>query len=165
MQSLTILCRYPIILENFESFNSLLTNKKKGNLMAFQLGDDEQQGLNEINLIPLIDIMLVLMIIFLVTATVLNPSVPLTLPKTTAQINETPPKSIQVSITKDGKIFWDDASININELKARFNAQGKLSDTPTIQLRVDKDSRYDTVAQVLATASENNLNKIAFVSE
>lgn len=133
--------------------------------MAFQLGGEEQQGMNEINLIPLIDIMLVLMIIFLVTATVLNPTVPLNLPKTSAQVNNAPPKVVQVSINKDGQLYWDDESITLDILKTRFAEQGKLADTPTIQLRADKNSRYDTVAQVLATASENNLTKIAFVSE
>lgn len=133
--------------------------------MAFQLGNEEQQGLNEINLIPLIDIMLVLMIIFLVTATVLNPTVPLNLPKTSAQVNDAPPKVIQVSINKEGKIFWDKEAMSLDTLKQRFAQEGKQADTPTIQLRVDKDSRYDTVAQVLATASDHNLTKIAFVSE
>ena len=59
--------------------------------MAFQLGEDNDTGMNEMNLIPLIDIMLVLMIIFLVTATVANPSIPLTLPQTTAEIVDLPP--------------------------------------------------------------------------
>lgn len=133
--------------------------------MAFHLGDEEAQGINEINLIPLIDIMLVLMIIFLVTATVLNPTVPLNLPKTSAQVNNAPPKVVQVSIDKDGKIFWDDKAITFDELKQRFAQESNNADTPTIQLRADKDSRYDTVAQVLATASENKLTKIAFISE
>ncbi|WP_395146010.1 ExbD/TolR family protein (plasmid) [Moraxella atlantae] len=133
--------------------------------MAFHLGDEEAQGMNEINLIPLIDIMLVLMIIFLVTATVLNPTVPINLPKTSAQVNNAPPKVVQVSIDKDGKIFWDDRAITFDELKQRFAQESNNADTPTIQLRADKDSRYDTVAQVLATASENKLTKIAFISE
>ncbi|WP_395147899.1 ExbD/TolR family protein (plasmid) [Moraxella atlantae] len=133
--------------------------------MAFHLGDEEAQGMNEINLIPLIDIMLVLMIIFLVTATVLNPTVPINLPKTSAQVNNAPPKVVQVSIDKDGKIFWDDRAITFDELKQRFAKESNNADTPTIQLRADKDSRYDTVAQVLATASENKLTKIAFISE
>lgn len=133
--------------------------------MAFQLGDNDEHGMNDINLIPLIDIMLVLMIIFLVTATVLNPTIPLTLPNTSAQVNDAPPKIVQVSIDKDGKIFWDDEAINLASLNSRFAEQGKLSDSPTIQLRADKDSRYDMVAQVLAAASSNNLTKIAFVSE
>ncbi|MFA9203340.1 MAG: ExbD/TolR family protein, partial [Flavobacteriales bacterium] len=66
--------------------------------MAFQLGDDEQQGLSEMNLIPLIDIMLVLMIIFLVTATVMNPAVPLSLPKADAQTLPEQPTVVTVSI-------------------------------------------------------------------
>lgn len=131
----------------------------------FQLGDDDVQGMNEINLIPLIDVMLVLMIIFLVTATVLNPTVPLNLPKTSAQVNPNPPKVVQISVDKDGKIFWDKESLTLEQLNSRFAEQSKLTDTPTIQLRADKDSRYDTVAQVLATASDHHLIKISFVSE
>ena len=133
--------------------------------MAFQLDSEEPSGMNEINLIPLIDIMLVLMIIFLVTATVLNPTVPLRLPKTSAQINQAPPKVVQVSITKEGQLFWDDAPMTLDTLKVKLAEQGKLDTPPTIQLRADKDSRYDTVAQVLAAASDNQLTNIAFVSE
>lgn len=74
--------------------------------MAFQLGEDHDSGMNEMNLIPLIDIMLVLMIIFLVTATVANPSVPLSLPKTTAEIQPPPPKEITISINANGDVSW-----------------------------------------------------------
>ncbi|OPH37685.1 ExbD/TolR family protein [Moraxella atlantae] len=133
--------------------------------MAFQLGDDETQGIHEINLIPLIDIMLVLMIIFLVTATVLNPTVPLNLPKTTASVNNAPPQVVQISIDKNGQLFWDDTAITLAELDTRFAEQGRLAEPPTIQLRADQDSRYNTVAQVLATASQNQLTKITFVSD
>lgn len=133
--------------------------------MAFQLGDSETQGMNEMNLIPLIDIMLVLMIIFLVTATVLNPTVPLDLPKTSAQVNPTPPEVLQISIDKDAGIFWDSQPISLEELKQRFAEQAKAGKNPSIQLRADKEGKYDTVAQVLATASESGLTKIAFVSE
>ena len=133
--------------------------------MAFKLGEDDMQGMSEINLIPLIDIMLVLMIIFMVTATVLNPSIPLNLPKTAATINDLPPKVIQISIDKQAGIYWDDKPITMDELQSRFNTEGRGKDQPTIQLRADKDSRYDTVAQVLALASEAQLNKIAFVNE
>lgn len=133
--------------------------------MAFQLGSEDNQGMNEINLIPLIDIMLVLMIIFLVTATVLNPTVPLDLPKTGAKINELPPEVIQVSIDKDSGIFWDDQAISLEELQKRFAQQVKEGKNPSIQLRADKEGKYDMVAQVLATASQAGLTKIAFVNE
>ncbi|MGI9339918.1 MAG: ExbD/TolR family protein [Psychrobacter sp.] len=133
--------------------------------MAFQLGDDDTQGMNEMNLIPLIDVMLVLMIIFLLTATVLNPTVPLNLPQTSAEINEPPVDPIQISIDKDAGLFWDDKAISMEELELRLQQQGVSGDNPSIQLRADKDSRYDNVAQVLAAASTAGLTKIAFVNE
>lgn len=133
--------------------------------MAFQLDGDDGQGMNEMNLIPLIDIMLVLMIIFLVTATVLNPTVPLDLPKTSASVSEQPPEIIQISIDKDAGIFWDSQPITLEELEKRFAEQAKAGKDPQIQLRADKDGKYDTIAQVLATASTAGLSKIAFVNE
>jgi biopolymer transport protein ExbD len=72
--------------------------------MGFSLGEDDHQGMTEMNLIPLIDIMLVLMIIFLVTATVANPSIPLTLPQTTAEIQPPPPKEISISIDAHNQV-------------------------------------------------------------
>ncbi len=133
--------------------------------MAFQLGDDNSQSMNEMNLIPLIDIMLVLMIIFLLTATVLNPTVPLDLPKTSAALNDTPPEVIQISIDKDAGIFWDSDPISLEALEGRLQEQSASGKDPSVQLRADKDSKYDTVAQVLAAASQAGLSKIAFVNE
>ena len=133
--------------------------------MAFQLGDDNDAGMNEMNLIPLIDIMLVLMIIFLVTATVANPSIPLTLPKMTADIVDPPPKAITVSINAKGEVAWDNQVISLEELQTRFNEAGELETKPTVQLRADKESRYDMVAQVMSRASEAGLADIAFVSD
>ncbi|ANB91432.1 biopolymer transporter ExbD [Moraxella ovis] len=133
--------------------------------MAFELGNNEDNGMNEMNLIPLIDIMLVLMIIFLVTATVLNPTVPLDLPKTTASVNEQPPEVLQVSIDSQGDIFWDSEKIDLDELKTRFANQVAEGKDPQVQLRADREGKYDMVAQVLATASTTGLSKIAFVNE
>ena len=133
--------------------------------MGFQLGEDNDVGMNEMNLIPLIDIMLVLMIIFLVTATVANPSIPLTLPKTTADIIDPPPEAITISINANGEVAWNDKIITLAELEQRFNTAGQAAQKPTVQLRADKESRYDTVAQVMSRASEAGLSDIAFVSD
>lgn len=133
--------------------------------MAFQLGDDDVQGMNEMNLIPLIDVMLVLMIIFLLTATVLNPTVPLNLPQTSAEVNEPPLDPIQISIDKEAGIFWDSDPISMEELDKRLQQQSAKGNDPSVQLRADKEGKYDTVAQVLASASQAGLTKIAFVSE
>lgn len=133
--------------------------------MAFELGDNDTGGMNEINLIPLIDIMLVLMIIFLVTATVLNPTVPLDLPKTSANVNDIPPEVVQISIDKEGKIFWDKDPLSLDELHTRFSEEVAKGKDPQVHLRADKEGKYDMVAQVLATASSTGLTKIAFVND
>ena len=133
--------------------------------MAFQLGEDNDVGMNEMNLIPLIDIMLVLMIIFLVTATVANPSIPLTLPQTSAEIVDLPPEQIQVSINANGEVAWDDQIISLDELQTRFNSASQQAQQPTVVLRADKEARYDTVAQVMSRASEAGLSDIAFATD
>lgn len=113
--------------------------------MAFELGDHDNNGMNEMNLIPLIDIMLVLMIIFLVTATVLNPSVPLDLPKTSASVNDAPPEVLQISIDEAGGIYWDREALSLDELSQRFTEQVNAGKNPQINLRADKEGKYDTV--------------------
>ena len=133
--------------------------------MGFQLGEDNDVGMNEMNLIPLIDIMLVLMIIFLVTATVANPSIPLTLPQTSAEIVDLPPEQIQVSINANGEVAWDDQIISLDELQTRFNSASQQAQQPTVVLRADKEARYDTVAQVMSRASEAGLSDIAFATD
>ena len=133
--------------------------------MGFQLGEDHDSGMNEMNLIPLIDIMLVLMIIFLVTATVANPSIPLTLPKTTAEIQPPPQKRITINVNQQGEVAWNAEVVSLDELEQRFQDQAKQSVQPTIVLRADKESKYDTVAQVMSRASEAGLTDLAFASE
>ena len=133
--------------------------------MGFQVGEDHDSGMNEMNLIPLIDIMLVLMIIFLVTATVANPSIPLTLPKTTAEIQPPPQKPITINVNQQGEVAWNAEVVSLDELEQRFQDQAKQSVQPTIVLRADKESKYDTVAQVMSRASEAGLTDIAFASE
>lgn len=133
--------------------------------MAFQLGEEHDGGMNEMNLIPLIDIMLVLMIIFLVTATVANPSIPLALPKTVAQIQSPPPKAITISINAQGEVAWDDQLLTLDSLNQRFQQVARSDVKPTVQLRADKDARYDVVAQVMSRASDAGLSDLAFMSE
>lgn len=133
--------------------------------MAFNLGEENEQGMNEMNLIPLIDIMLVLMIIFLVTATVMNPSIPLTLPKTDASQLEPPPKPVTISINAQGQISWNEQAVSLDELATHMNAAAQTAQKPSLQIRADKDARYDAVAQVMARASKAGLSDMAFVSD
>ena len=133
--------------------------------MAFSLGEENDQGMTEMNLIPLIDIMLVLMIIFLVTATVANPSIPLTLPKTTAEIQEPPPKPLEISINAENLVALNGKVITLDALATELQTASQSATKPTVMLKADKDSKYDTVAQVMSRASEAGLADISFVSD
>ena len=133
--------------------------------MAFSLGEENDQAMTEMNLIPLIDIMLVLMIIFLVTATVANPSIPLTLPKTTAEIQEPPPKPLEISINAENLVALNGKVITLDALATELQTASQSATKPTVMLKADKDSKYDTVAQVMSRASEAGLADISFVSE
>lgn len=133
--------------------------------MSFNLGEENEQGMNEMNLIPLIDIMLVLMIIFLVTATVMNPSIPLTLPKTDVSTPPQPPEIVSVNINATGQVYWNQDVVSLDQLAERMNAAAQQTKKPSVQIRADKDARYDTVAQVMARASKAGLSDLAFVSD
>jgi biopolymer transport protein ExbD len=133
--------------------------------MGFHLGDDEQEGMSEINLIPLIDIMLVLMIIFLVTATIVNPAVKLNLPKADAQVIKDPPEVVTLSIDAKGVIHWNQDLVSLDQLTQRMNTAAHQSTKPSLHMRTDRDAKYDTLAQVLARASQAGLTDLAFVSD
>lgn len=133
--------------------------------MAFHLHEDSEQGMTDMNLIPLIDIMLVLMIIFLVTATVLSPAVPLNLPKADAAPLQQKPQVIQLSIAADGQIFWDQQPLSLIQLEQRMAQAAQGASKPSLQLRADKNVRYDRVAQVLARSSQAGLTDLAFLSD
>lgn len=133
--------------------------------MAFNLGEENEQGMNEMNLIPLIDIMLVLMIIFLVTATVVNPGVPLTLPKTSAAPLQQPPEIVTINIDDKGQISWNQNAVTLEQLVVRMDTAAQQAKKPSLQLRADKNAKYDTVAQVMARASRAGLTDLAFISE
>lgn len=85
--------------------------------------------------------------------------------KTSASVNDAPPEVLQISIDEAGGIYWDREALSLDELSQRFTEQVNAGKNPQINLRADKEGKYDTVAQVLAEASKAGLGKIAFVSE
>jgi len=100
-----------------------------------------------------------------VTATVANPSIPLTLPQTTAEVIDLPPENVTISINANGDIAWNGNVVSIEELETRFNTASQAERKPTIVLKADKESRYDTVAQVMSRASGAGLSDIAFATD
>ncbi|WP_429182076.1 ExbD/TolR family protein [Aeromonas salmonicida] len=136
--------------------------------MAFgKLSDDgDDQPLSEINMIPMIDVMLVLLIVFMITAPLLTNAVKLELPEASSQINQPENEDIAISIDETGKIYWNDKEVDEAGLLAQMETAGKAEgELPEIQLRIDKRVEYGIIARVMAQASQHGLHKIAFVSQ
>ena len=118
----------------------------------------------EINVTPLVDVMLVLLIIFMVTAPLLVAGVPVNLPDSRAKPLEPPQKPVQISLTGDGKVHLDDAEVAASALPARLAAIPHGADAPQIYLRADRTLDYGRVMAVMGELSRAGLTKVALVT-
>jgi biopolymer transport protein ExbD len=135
--------------------------------MAFASFDSKNASapMAEINMVPLIDVMLVLLVIFILTAPLLTQAVKLELPKVSSQVNDVRPEKIEFAIDAAGVLYWNGEVITRTEAGERFNAEGKKQPQPEIHLRADQSVAYRYVAQTLADASKAGLTKVGFISE
>ena len=134
--------------------------------MAFaSFEQDESAPLSEINMVPLIDVMLVLLIIFIITAPLLTHAVKVDLPKARSQTNQTPPRHVQIGIDAGGQIFWAGERVDIGELRARMAAAATHDPRTELQLRADQAVAYRAVAQVMSEAAKQGLTRIGFVTD
>ncbi len=135
--------------------------------MAFASFDSKRASapVAEINMVPLIDVMLVLLVIFIVTAPLLTHAVKLDLPKVSSQVNEVKPNKIEFAIDAQGQRFWNGELVTREEAQQRFLVEGKKPSQPEFRLRADQESAYKAVAQTLADASKAGLSKVGFISE
>ncbi|MBN9205834.1 ExbD/TolR family protein [Methylibium petroleiphilum] len=135
--------------------------------MAFASFDRKSSSapVSEINMVPLIDVMLVLLVIFIVTAPLLTHAVKLDLPKASSQVNELKPDKIEFAIDGAGVRFWNGETVTREEAAQRFADAGKKQPQPEVHLRADQAVAYRFVAETLADASKAGLSKVGFVSE
>ena len=135
--------------------------------MAFGGLDRKSNGapMAEINMTPLIDVMLVLLVIFIITAPLFTHAIKLDLPKVSSQAVRETPETITLSIDGAGKLYWNDKPIALEQMRAQFVAQGKRAEPPEIHLRASRDTRYDVIAQVMGAAQSAGLNRIGFVTD
>ncbi|CAH0348897.1 MAG: biopolymer transporter ExbD [Leptothrix sp. (in: Bacteria)] len=135
--------------------------------MAFASFDSKSSGapMAEINMVPLIDVMLVLLVIFIVTAPLLSHSVKLELPKASSQVVSAKAEKINFSIDADGVRYWNDQALTREEAAQRFVIEGQKPTQPEIHLRADQAVAYKAVAETLADASKAGLSKIGFVTD
>lgn len=119
----------------------------------------------EINMVPLIDVVLVLLVIFIVTAPLLTNVVKLDLPKATANAELQKPEKIEFAIDAQGSLFWGGERVTREEAMEKFAEAGRKRPQPEVYLRADATVPYRYVSETLADASKGGLSKIAFVSE
>jgi biopolymer transport protein ExbD len=133
--------------------------------MAFGTQDDTDDVMNEINMTPLVDVMLVLLIIFIITVPVMKHSVNVDLPRATSTPQDAKPDSIRLSVDAQGRYFWNETPVAEDDLLPRLQAEARREPQPELHLRGDKDARYERVAQALAAAQRSGLRRIGFVTE
>jgi biopolymer transport protein ExbD len=126
---------------------------------------DGNAPLAEINMIPLIDVMLVLLVIFIVTAPLLSHAVKVDLPRAVSAPNVTRPDHVDVSITADGAVFWNGERASREELAARLARAAQIAPQPELHIRADRLTRYQSVAEVMAAAARSGMTRIGFVSD
>ena len=119
----------------------------------------------DMNVVPLVDVMLVLLVIFIVTAPLLTHAVKIDLPKASSNVNITKPEHIEFGIRENGDMFWNGEQITSAQLSERFAAEAAKQPQPEVHIRADKHAYYETIAKVMAAAAKNGLVRIGFVSE
>ncbi|HEY8027291.1 MAG TPA: biopolymer transporter ExbD [Burkholderiaceae bacterium] len=135
--------------------------------MAFGGFSDNKPGapMAEINVTPMVDVMLVLLVIFIITAPLFTHAIKLDLPNVQSAPAPEKPETVSVSITGDGQIFWEKDEVTEDALSEKLAAAGQRKPQPELQLRADKATRYEVIAKVMAAAQTSGLTKMGFVTD
>ena len=133
--------------------------------MAFGTQDNSDEVMNEINMTPLVDIMLVLLVIFIITIPVMQHAVNIDLPLASNQVNTAKPETIRVDVDASGAYFWNDAPIQESDLAAKLTVAAGAEPQAELHIRGDRAVRYERVARVMAAAQRAGVKKIGFITE
>ncbi|SFV15671.1 ExbD/TolR family protein [Pseudoduganella namucuonensis] len=125
----------------------------------------QRESMSDINVTPMVDVMLVLLVIFILGAPVFTGAVKLDLPKAQTAQPPQPAATVTVAIDAAGKFYWNNEAVQQAVLEQRMAEAAKMAPQPELQLRADKDTRYETVAQVMAAAQTRGLTKMGFVTD
>lgn len=134
--------------------------------MAFGSFDSKSAShtMSEINMVPLIDVMLVLLVIFIITAPLLSHSIRIDVPQASAQPIEQEPRTIDLAIDRDGLMYWNDQPMHAQAIEQRLAEEARLDPQPELRIRADQDTRYAVLAQVMSEARRAGLKRLGFVT-
>ena len=133
--------------------------------MAFGTQDDTDEVMNEINMTPLVDVMLVLLIIFIITVPVMKHSVNIDLPRASSQPQDARPETLRLSVDAQGAYFLNEQRIDDKDLPRLLKAEAAKDPQPELHIRGDKEVRYERVAQAMSAAQQSGMRKIGFITE
>ena len=132
---------------------------------GFERHAGPSQPMAEINVTPLVDVMLVLLVIFIITAPLLSYAIKLDLPNDSAPATEPAPATVKLSIDAGGAVYWEGDPVPDAELARRMTEAAKATTLPELHVRADKATRYERIAFVLSTAQQAGLAKVGFVTQ
>ena len=128
-------------------------------------GSSEGEVLSDINVTPLVDVMLVLLIIFIITVPVALKEHKVNLPKASNLPTQTKPLDVTIAVDKSGELYWNARLLaNQDALKAELRSIARVDPQPEVHIRGDKDTRYMYVGQVLVAAQQIGIRKVAFLT-
>ncbi len=133
--------------------------------MAFGTQDDTDEVMNEINMTPMVDVMLVLLIIFIITVPVMKHAVNIDLPKASNVPQDAKPETIRLSVDAAGDYYWNENKVTEEAMLLQLKAASTQNPQPELHLRGDKAVRYERVAIAMAAAQQAGIRKIGFVTE
>lgn len=132
--------------------------------MAFTAARTASDTMSEINITPLVDVMLVLLVIFIVTAPLLTHAVRVDLPQASSAPAPADPQAIEISVDAQGQAYWNTEPVSEPELTARLDAVARQQPQPELRLRADGAVPYRQVAQVMAAAAGAGVQRLGFVT-
>jgi biopolymer transport protein ExbD len=128
--------------------------------------EDEERAMSEINVTPLVDVMLVLLIIFIITIPVITQSVKVELPKAANQATQTKPENINIAVDKEGNVYWNTALVPSQEaLLDRLKTVAVMIPQPEIHVRGDRATKYEHVGRVVVLTQRAGIQKVGFITE
>ena len=133
--------------------------------MAFGTQDETDEVMNEINMTPLIDVMLVLLIIFIITIPVMQHSVQIDLPRASSQPQDARPETVRLTVDAQGVYYWNEARIEDGDLPRMLKEAAARNPQPELHIRGDRAVRYERVAQAMSAAQQAGVRKIGFITE
>ena len=132
--------------------------------MGMGAGHEPGGVMAEINVTPMVDVMLVLLIIFMITAPLMSHKVQVNLPQAQMEPNKEPPATITLTMEQNGSVYWNDSPTVYESIDNQLRIEAKRSPQPEVQIRADRDTQYGEVMKLMVSAKNAGMKKVGFIT-